>query len=39
VDKISKYTRGAFRDYPVGYSLREISDLFDAADIPRGIPS
>src|SRR6266446_1152301 len=33
---ISKQTRLAFREHLVGWTLRTISDLFDAADIPRG---
>lgn len=32
---ISKQTRIAFREHLVGWTLRTISDLFDAAEIPR----
>lgn len=35
-DRISKQTRLAFREHLVGWTLGAISDLFDAADIPRG---
>jgi len=35
MDLISKQTRLAFREHLVGWTLRTISDLFDAADIPR----
>jgi abortive infection Abi-like protein len=35
---ISKQTRLAFREHLVGWTLRTISDLFDAADIARGSP-
>ncbi len=31
---ISKKTRQVFREYLVGWTLREISDEFDAADVP-----
>jgi len=33
LDLISKLTRQAFREHLVGWTLRSISDLFDAADI------
>ena len=35
---LSKQTRLAFREHLVGWTLRTISDLFDAADIARGSP-
>jgi hypothetical protein len=35
---ISKQTRLAFREHLVGWTLRTISDLFDAADVARGSP-
>jgi hypothetical protein len=35
---VSKHTRTAFREFLVGWTLREISDVFDAADVPRGEP-
>jgi hypothetical protein len=35
-DLISKQTRIAFREHLVGWTLRTIGDLFDAADVPRG---
>lgn len=33
-DLISKKTRQVFREHLVGWTLREISDAFDAADVP-----
>src|SRR2546425_6358146 len=39
MDLISKHTRQAFREHLVGWTLRRISDLFDACDISRGQPS
>lgn len=36
MDLISKQTRIAFREHLVGWTLRTISELFDAADIGRG---
>lgn len=33
-DLVSKKTRQVFREYLVGWTLREISDEFDAADVP-----
>lgn len=35
METISKQTRVAFREHLVGWTLRTITDLFDAADIPR----
>ncbi len=35
MDLISKQTRVGFREHLVGWTLRTIGDLFDAADIPR----
>lgn len=34
MDLFSKHTRLAFREHLVGWTLRTISDLFDAADVP-----
>jgi len=36
---ISKQTRVAFREHLVGWTLRTITDLFDAADVARGSPA
>ena len=33
-DFVSKKTRQVFREYLVGWTLREISDEFDAAGVP-----
>lgn len=35
MDLISRQTRLAFREHLVGWTLRTITDLFDAADIPH----